>query len=345
MTTTSASLRARRAALLAAVIVLALVGCEPAATPPAPSSTTVGAPTGAVLGVASTSLARSATVSVSASACADDFQYVEVRLVVGTGAERRAVHVTTASGGDPAELTVPAWTPDGPAEIEGSCLEPNFSHASDGADVLRFDYPTRAVTVAGATPAAPAPVLTAPATVDDGTLEVSGTGCTGRVLVAVATGLVPSASRFHHGRTLVTAAPDGSWSASVPLTYRVGEFTDPAAPGPLTAFAVCDGWWYAPAPFEVAAASPVPAVHLVGPSGSLLGLTQCPSYNTLSLLGVVTLASGATTAVGRQVPGPGFGEHLHTVDLPSGAVAVAWYASCQGSHPSFVYEPAHWAAP
>jgi hypothetical protein len=345
MPTPSVPLRARRAALLAAVIVLALVGCQPAVVPPAPSPTTVTAPGGAALGVVSPALARGTTVAVPASGCADDFQYVEVRLVVGTGAQRRSLHVTTASGGDPAELAVPAWAPDGPAELEGSCLEPNFSHASDGADVRRFDYPAVPVTVGGPAPAAPAPSVSVPATVSDGTLEVAGTGCSGRVLVGVAPGLVPSASRFHHGRTLVTAAPDGSWSVSVPLSYRVGSFTDPAAPGPLTAFAVCEGWWYAPAPFEVAAASPAPAVHLVGPTGDLVGVTQCPAYNTLSLLGLITLASGATSAIGYQVPGSGYGEHLYPFTLPAGTVAVVWHASCQGAHPSFVYAPRSWSAP
>ena len=345
MPTPSLPVRARRAALLAVLLVLSLVACQPASPDPAPPSTTVAAPGGAVLGLTSSAISRTATVAVTASGCADDFQYVEVRLVVGTGAARRSLAVTTASGGDPAELTVPAWTPDGAAEVEGSCLEPDFSSASDGADVLRFDFSPLTVTVGGAVPPSATPSLAVPAVVHDGTLEVSGSGCPGRVLVAVAGGSVASASRFHHGRTLVTADPGGSWSVSIPLTYRVGEFTDPVAPGPLVAFAVCEGWWYAPAPFEVAVDAPAPAVHLVGASAALVGVTQCPAYNTLSLLGLVTLDSGARTAVWHQGPGRGFGEHLYPFTLPAGTTEVTWNATCVGAHPSFTYAPVDWPTP
>lgn len=336
--------RARRSLLLAIVVLLTLVACDPVPPPPAaPPSTTVPAPVGAALTVGSPAIRRGESVVVNASGCTGDLHYVEARLVVGAGSQRRGIALTSATTGDAAHLVVPRWAPDGSAVIEGSCLEPDLSRASDGADVVAFDFVPVAVSISGSAEPTSPPTLSVPAVVDDGTVRVSGTGCGGPVLVSVAAGTVPSASRFHHGRTLVSSAPDGSWSATLALTYHTGELTDPVAPGPLGVFAVCEGWWYAPASVEVAAASPTPAIHQIGPGPALVALTQCPSYNTVSVIGLVRSADGATTVVRRQEPGRGYGEHLYPFTLPAGAVEVGWFASCTGAQPSFSYQPLTWS--
>ena len=322
--------RRTKALFAGAVAVWAMAACQPTPVLPAPPLGTVPAPVGASL-----------SVGTDATGCDEDFQNVEVRLVAGSGTARFGLATTTTSGGDTAEVAVPEWAPSGPAEVEASCLEPDFSMASDGADVVRFDYQPVAVTVGGSWAPLPTPTLTVPAVVSDGTLEVAGSGCSGRVLVGVAQGRVPSAGRFHYGRRLVTAAPDGTWSTSIDLTYRAGEFADPVVPGAFNVFAVCEGWLYSPAGFEVTTGSAPPAVHVVGPFPGLVGLTQCPPYNTVSILAVVELPSGATVGIGHHEPGRGFGEQIYTVAIPADAMAVSWHASCSGVTPSFVYAPAH----
>ena len=330
----------RLAAMLAVTVALVLSACQPTPVLPAPPFGSVPGPSTALLTVGPGPLTRGTTVAVGTSGCDEDFQYVEVRLVTGSGTTQRGVAMTTVSGGETADLEVPMWAATGPAEVEASCNEPDFSMASDGADVLRFDFPSVPVTIADSPAATAEPTLSVPAVVSDGALTVSGSGCGGRVLVGVAPGLIPSATRFHYGRRLVTAAPDGSWSTTLQLGYHAGEFSDPIVPGSLSVFAVCEGWWYSPAPFEVSTASPAPAVHLVGPFPAVVGLTQCPTYNTVSILAAAEMPSGEIVGVGHHEAGRGFGEHLYPVDVPAGAVRITWYASCHGADPSFVYTPA-----
>jgi hypothetical protein len=331
----------RRSLALVLVAVASLAACKP--VPSVPRTPVPPAP-GAVLEV-DPYATRGQVLEVGYTGCADDFQYAEVRLVVGDGAARRSVAVTSGWDGG-AELAVPRWTPPGPTVVEASCLEPNLSGASDGADIVRFDYAPVPVAVDGSR--TDPPELTAPTTVTDGVLRLSGSGCPGRALVAVARGpwQVASAASFRFGRTLVTAAADGTWSAEVPLRYAVGSFSDPVAPGPMTAFVVCEGWWYPAATFEVAATSPAPAVHLVGPGPSLLYLSQCPAHNTLSVLGVVEVPGHEPQVVVHQVPGPGDGEVFQHVAVPAAATSVTWVAGCWGpAHPRFTYAPVTWSAP
>lgn len=332
--------RRTRTLAVVAALVAGLGACRP--LPHVPVAF-VAAPAAAVLSVSSPTVARQGTVEVTASGCDVDFAYVEVRLVVGAGDTRRSAAVTTGGSGEPIEVAVPGWAPTGPAVVEASCLEPNFSRASDGADIKLFDYASVAVQVA-ATPAVVPLALTVPAVTGE-VLRVSGTDCGGGVLVAVSRGpwLVASAAEFHFGRTLVTAAPDGSWSVDIPLQYSVGPFTDPVAPGTMSVFAVCEGQWYPGETFEVAGTAP--AVQSATGDPSLLYLSQCPVENTLSVVGVVDLPSGYESVVVHRQAGPGYGETFVEVPLPDGAEAVTWYAGCGGAYaPQFSYEAAHWSA-
>ncbi len=347
VTRRSAAIRSLGVAL---AVTLGLAACEPGppVPPPGPAPTysPVPAPAGASLSLSTDTAARLSTVEVAYSGCDGDFQYLEARLVAGSGSSRTSLAVTTAVG-DPAELTVPAWVADGPITVEGSCLEPDFSGVSDGSDVHRFDFAPLALTVAGGPAPVSAPSMNVSSVVSDGSLDVSGSGCGGRVLVAVAASAdrVASAARFHYGRTLITADASGSWSASIPLDYRVGTVTDPAAPGAMTAFATCEGWAYQPASFRVAPGSPAPAIHPVGTDGSQVIVTQCPGYNTLRLVALVRRPSGAEVGFTHEGVGPGYGEHVFSFSPSADVTEIQWYASCDGLEPSFTYQPYTWFAP
>lgn len=331
-----------RTFLVAVVGVAALSSCR-AIDVPFPTSP---APVGAVLDLAGSSISASESVQVTPSGCDDDFQYVEVRLVVGSGDARRSAAITSTTSGEPVEVTAPAWVPSGPAAVEASCLEPNLSGASDGADVYRFDYAPLAVDVeADPSGGGPGP-MTGSDVAANGTLTLSGTGCSDRVVVWVARGssLVGSRARFNYGATVIDAAADGTWSAEIALDYSFATFTDSVAPGAMTAFAACAGEWYEPFPF--AAAGPTPSVHLAGPGPSGLVLSQCPTQNTLSVLGLVELANGDWTYVVLTQPGPGYGESVLYPAVAPGATTVVWLAGCTGTYsPHFSYRSLTWSQP
>lgn len=329
----------RSGALLAAAALLALGACQPRLPVPVASSP---APPGAGISVSSTTLTQSDVLLVEATGCDDDLQYVEIRLVAGVADSRESVAVVAGWAGEPTSVEVPAWMPAGPGSVEASCLEPDTSHSSDGADFERFTYAPVPVSVTS-DPTVAAPVLAVSSEATGGVLHVSGSGCVGRVLVRVARGpwLVGSAAGFHYGATLVDAGADGAWSADIALRYSVGEFSGPVAPGAMTAFAVCDGWWYRPAPFRVVGSAP--AVELVGSSPSLLHLPQCPTQNQIGVIGVVELVDGSETFVSTTRAGGGYGETLVEVAVPADAKSITWLAGCNGDYePTFNYRSARW---
>lgn len=325
-------------ALLATAAVVALGACEPAQEVPIPF---VAPPGGAALSVSDPTVTRGSSFEVSATGCDDDFQDVEVRLVVDLDAQPRSATVSWAGGGA-ADPVVPMWAPSGPARVEASCLEANMSHAADSAYVKRFDYQPVAVTVAGTSAPVPSAIVV-PEVVTDGVLQVSGSGCTGPVWLSVSQGrsLVAASDRFRFGGGPAQPAADGTWSASLQLRYSVSEFTDPIAPGPMSVFARCDGRWFPGETFEVAATTP--SIHIVNPS--TLYLSQCPPENTIGILGLVTLGSGEVEVVALNEPGNGYGERFHLAPLPAGATSVVWWASCNGDHsPRFRYASTSWTA-
>lgn len=325
------------AVLLTAATVVALGGCRPQDLPISFDPP----PAGAVISVPSATVARGSSFEVSVTGCDDDFQDVELRLVVGLDAEPRSATVTWAGGGA-ADPVVPMWAPSGPARLEASCLEANMSHAADSPYFKRFDYQPVTVSVAGA----PAPVpsaITVPDVVTDGVLRVSGSGCTGPVHLSISQGrsLVAASDRFRYGGGSAEPAADGTWSASLELRYSVSEFSDPVAPGPMSVFGRCDGRWFPAETFEVAVTRP--SVHVVNPS--LLYLSQCPPENTLGILGVVTLGNGDTEIVAHNGPGLGYGERFQHLPLPPGTTEVTWHAGCNGDYsPRFNYVATTWSA-
>lgn len=244
----------------------------------------------------------------------------------------------------PQVATRPRWPcPNGhrgvPPKSRASCLEPNFSMASDGADVVRFDYQPVAVTVGGSWAPLPTPTLTVPAVVSDGTLEVAGSGCSGRVLVGVAQGRVPSAGRFHYGRRLVTAAPDRD-VVDLHRPHLPGRpVHDPVVPGAFNVFAVCEGWLYSPAGFEVTTGGPLRPLSMWSDPSRPGGTDPMPAVQHRVDPGRGRVPSGATVGIGHHEPGRGFGEQIYTVAIPADAMAVSWHASCSGVTPSFVYTP------
>lgn len=294
-----------------------------------------------VLAVSTRTTTRGGTVRVTATGCTEDFQYVEVRLVVRQGGGRASAAVASA-GPEGATLTVPRWAPSGAASVEASCLEPNLSGAADGADIVRFEYRSVPVRIASSPRIERAPSFMVGRVVHGGILQVSGSGCAGRVLVSLAKGrdLVASASRFHYGQTLVTADPGGTWSAAIPLRYAVSEFSDPVAPGPMSAFAVCEGTAYPPRSFEVSRLAPKPAVHVLPWNPSGVFVAQCPAHNTMTIVATASRPAGSQRLVLR-VPGHEFGEAFQFFDLPPDATSVTYAARCQGRDgTSFDYAPA-----
>lgn len=338
--------RARFAAVVALVTVA--LGGPAGAASATTASTTAIAPIIAVgpLAVSTTRAARGSTVVVTAPGCADDFQVVEARLVVGRGVARRSAALASSAG--PVVLTVPWWAPSGSASIEATCLDADGAGAGDGAAGVRFSYAPVPVRI----PVRPLGVKTGMLALDrvvaDGTLLVSGSGCPGPVRLAVARGpgLVGSEGRFHYGRTTVTPGPDGRWVAPLPLRYRVGEFTDPIAPGPMAVFASCGDVSYRPESFQVDGRSPRPAVTVLSWNPAGVYLAQCTPGNTLAVTVEATLGNGSVRTVGHEGPGHEYGERFQWLPLPEGVVAATYTAACTGrAGPSFSYAPASWPVP
>ena len=254
--------------------------------------------------------------------------------------------VLTSVGAEPDVIQVPDWVPSGPARFESSCLEPDLSNAGDGADVFDFAYDPVPVTIDGEAPAAGSGRLTVNQIVRDGNLTVSGSDCSGRVLVTVTRGsdLLASATEFHYGRTLVTAEDDGTWAKTIPLRYSVSLFSDPMAPGPVAVFAVCEGNWYRPAHAWIASSSPAPAIQLDSFNPSQIYLGQCPAANSLLIVTVSRVGWRYHVSV-QGAPGNEYGERFQNVDVPEGAKSVDYLALCTGrAAPPFLYRPAHWQA-
>jgi hypothetical protein len=108
------------------------------------------------LTVSVTAALRAGAIDVTVAGCQDDFQWAEVRLVVGRGLARRSIAVASDDGAGLATLTVPTWAPDGGASAEAICAEPNLSGASDGADV--FSFPRFRCSISGGPRSAPVTV-------------------------------------------------------------------------------------------------------------------------------------------------------------------------------------------
>jgi hypothetical protein len=339
MTTRTGSSVRRSAVVLAVLAVVSLGACEPLLHVPPEAAP---APAGAELTVSSSALARGGSVEVTASGCDDVFQYVEVKLVSGTDHSRESTAVVAASSGEPATVTVPTWMPSGGGQIEASCLEPNLSRASDGADIHVFEYEPVPISVAPYPEREPSAIYV-PEVVTDGILRISGSDCDGRVMVSLSRGAwgVASRANFHYGSALVQAGPDGTWSAEIPLRYSVGAYSEEIGPGTMTAFAVCEGVYYPPATFQVVGSAP--SIVIVDPTAAVLLLTDCPPENTLGVIGLVELADGTHTFVAHNQSGPGYGETGVYVPVPADAVAVTWFAGCHGRYePSFAYRSTTW---
>ena len=261
------------ALMLAGLLVAVSAGSASAETAPGPAT------------VNATTLTRGSTVTVTAPGCVDPdaFRYLEARLVVGRGFNRRSAAIVSgvSQPSDTASIVVPTWAPSGRATIEVSCVEANFSGASDGVDIYVFDYQPVAVSVAAVPARSSSGRVRIRSVVDDGVLHVSGSGCFGTAAVSVARGfdLVGSGRRFHYEGRTVAASPDGRWALDLPLVYAVSFFRSPIAPGPMSAFASCDGVSYPPQRFVIGYRSPRPAVQTQysGPSSVYLG--QCSPGN------------------------------------------------------------------
>ena len=311
------------------------VGQPPRQPPIDPPASALGA-----LSVDSSNLTRGEMVSVAASGCAEDFQYVELRLVVRLHGSRVSAVVTSADAGE-STFVVPTWAPTGRASIEASCLEANLSQAGDGADILRFDYAPVPVWVERTPPVERAPRLRARFDPSTNMLQVTGSPCQGRLLVSVAKGRdrVASGDRFHYGRSLITAEADGTWSASIQLQYIVDEFYDPIAPGPMTAFATCEGTQFPAETFIVPRQAQPPAVHVLSWYWGGVFVAQCSPLNTLTIVATTQGPSG-TQRQTKQVPGREYGT-TEVFDLPADATSVTYDARCAGrSGPAFTYESA-----
>lgn len=320
--------KATVAALLVATTVL--VGLTGAATAdPHPT-----------LAVSATAAVRAGAIDVAVAGCQDDFQWAEVRLVVGAGLARRSIAVASDDGTGHATLAVPTWAPDGRASVEAICAEPNFSGASDGADVKVFSFPSVPVVISGGPRSTPATVH---ATVVQGgrTLRVSGSGCGGWAVVTLADGYdrVYDSSRFRFGTTAVEADVSGAWSVDLPLRYSVSAFSDPIAPGPMVTFASCDGWAYEPKSVLVWGPAARPAVQVLENAPATVYTSQCSPRNVLLLVVLADTPSGRRSSILTR-SGPGFGEVFTPVTLPAGTTSVTYLAGCFGvGGPSFLYQP------
>ena len=292
------------------------------------------------LTVSATVAPRAGAIDVAVAGCQDDFQWAEVRLVVGAGLARRSIAVASDDETGLATLTVPTWAPDGSASVEAICTEPNLSGASDGADVKVFSFPTVPVLISGGPRTAPATVRT---TVMQGgrTLRVSGAGCGGWAVVTLADGYdrVYDSSRFRFGTVAAEADASGAWSVDLPLRYSVSSFSDPVAPGPMVTFASCDGRAYEPKAVWVWGPAARPAVQALEGDPTAVYTSQCSPKNVLLLVVLADTPAGRRSSFLTR-SGPGFGEVFTPVTLPAGTTSVTYLAGCFGlGGPSFLYQP------
>lgn len=293
------------------------------------------------LSVSSSTLTRGETVHVVVTGCTEEFQYAEVRLVVRRHGSRVSAVVTSADAGG-VTFTVPTWAPTGSASIEASCLEVDLSRASDGADRWRFAFDPVPVRVARTHRVERAPRLRVRFDSSQNLLRVTGSPCDGRILVSVAKGRdrVASSDRLHFGRTLITAELDGTWSVDIPLRYAVSEFEDPVAPGPMTAFAQCEGAQYPAEAFVVPGQAASPAIHILSWNPGGVFVAQCSAQNTLTIVATTQGASGPQRQ-SKSVPGHEFGEYYEFFELSANATSVTYEARCSGrSGPAFTYRSA-----
>lgn len=300
-----------------------------------------GADTGGTMSVASPTARRGGAVAVSLTGCQDDFQAAEVRLVSGVGPSRRSVAVASDGGSGTVALPVPDWTPDGIAWVEATCLEPDLSGASDGAEVARFTFPAATVWVSGLLRPSRAPTVSATMVGGGAEVRVGGTGCDGWVKVAVAQGTskVADSSRFHFGPAFVPADAAGRWSADLALRYAVSTFSDPMAPGPIVLFASCGGTSYEPVALRIPDGRDRPRIQVAEWDARAVYASQCDPGNALVIQVEALTPSGPVSFVVTR-PGPGFGEVFTWIDLPADTQSVTYGAACEGSAgPSFTYQP------